>query len=328
VTDRPAARALARRLADVYAGRLLAGDDWPPTGSGSRRPSAASFGVPVHPHHGPRRREGAAPWAGYSDVSLHGMPRHGGSGFPHPHRPRPPVVGLRLARRLARRFREKRGRVMGGLGSGRPGGSGRDTVEACRSLDVNRLHREGCLGPAGRAAGSGPATASGWPGSRCAPRPTGCTSPTACASAAASGRTWRRPSASPACPAASAGAGPTSWPGRGGRRRLRAARRQAPRGGALLPVPPLPPPRPRQPGRGRVGPGAAAGEQDPRAPRRRARHGVAVPGPAEGHVARTYARLRRRAFEAEMLADEAFDGRLERLRARLDGPRRKRSFWR
>ena len=34
---------------------------------------------------------------------------------------------------------------MGGLGSGRPSGSGRDTVEACRSLDVNRLHREGCL---------------------------------------------------------------------------------------------------------------------------------------------------------------------------------------
>ncbi len=34
---------------------------------------------------------------------------------------------------------------MGGIGSGRPRGSGRDTVEACRSLDVNRLHREGCL---------------------------------------------------------------------------------------------------------------------------------------------------------------------------------------
>lgn len=34
---------------------------------------------------------------------------------------------------------------MGGVGSGRPSGSGRDTVEACRSLDVNRLHREGCL---------------------------------------------------------------------------------------------------------------------------------------------------------------------------------------
>ncbi len=37
---------------------------------------------------------------------------------------------------------------MGGIGSGRPSGSGRDTVEACRSLDANRLHREGCL-PAG-----------------------------------------------------------------------------------------------------------------------------------------------------------------------------------
>ena len=34
---------------------------------------------------------------------------------------------------------------MGGLGSGRPSGSGRAKVEGCRSLDVNRLHREGCL---------------------------------------------------------------------------------------------------------------------------------------------------------------------------------------
>jgi hypothetical protein len=34
---------------------------------------------------------------------------------------------------------------MGGFGSGRPSGSGRDTVEACRSNDVNRLHRESCL---------------------------------------------------------------------------------------------------------------------------------------------------------------------------------------
>jgi len=49
---------------------------------------------------------------------------------------------------------------VGGLGSGRPSGSGRDTVEACRSLDVNRLHREGCLPPAGRAAGNGGVTAS------------------------------------------------------------------------------------------------------------------------------------------------------------------------
>ena len=36
---------------------------------------------------------------------------------------------------------------MGGLGSGRPSRGGRDKVEECRSLDVNRLHREGCLRP-------------------------------------------------------------------------------------------------------------------------------------------------------------------------------------
>ena len=37
--------------------------------------------------------------------------------------------------------------MMGGLGSGRHCGSGRDIVEGCRSLDVNRLQREGCLRP-------------------------------------------------------------------------------------------------------------------------------------------------------------------------------------
>ena len=36
---------------------------------------------------------------------------------------------------------------MGGFGSGRPTGSGRAKVEACRSIDANRLHREGCLKP-------------------------------------------------------------------------------------------------------------------------------------------------------------------------------------
>jgi hypothetical protein len=34
---------------------------------------------------------------------------------------------------------------MGGFGSGRPPGSGRDKVEASRSIDANRLHRQGCL---------------------------------------------------------------------------------------------------------------------------------------------------------------------------------------
>jgi len=36
---------------------------------------------------------------------------------------------------------------MGGFGSGRPSGYGRNTVEACRPIDVNRLHRAGCLAP-------------------------------------------------------------------------------------------------------------------------------------------------------------------------------------
>jgi len=34
---------------------------------------------------------------------------------------------------------------MGGFGSGRPSGSGRDKVEYSRSIDVNRLHHHGCL---------------------------------------------------------------------------------------------------------------------------------------------------------------------------------------
>jgi hypothetical protein len=37
--------------------------------------------------------------------------------------------------------------MMGGLGSGRPRDTSRSKVEDCRSLDVNRLHREGCLQP-------------------------------------------------------------------------------------------------------------------------------------------------------------------------------------
>ena len=36
---------------------------------------------------------------------------------------------------------------MGGFGSGRPSGSGRDKVEHSRSIDVNRLHKAGCLTP-------------------------------------------------------------------------------------------------------------------------------------------------------------------------------------
>jgi len=35
--------------------------------------------------------------------------------------------------------------MMGGFGSGRPSGSGRNKVEGCRSIDVNRLQKMGCL---------------------------------------------------------------------------------------------------------------------------------------------------------------------------------------
>jgi hypothetical protein len=37
--------------------------------------------------------------------------------------------------------------MMGGFGSGRPSGFGTGKVEACRSIDVNWLHRDGCLSP-------------------------------------------------------------------------------------------------------------------------------------------------------------------------------------
>ena len=36
---------------------------------------------------------------------------------------------------------------MGGFGSGRPSGNGRDTADGCRSIDINRLHRDDCLKP-------------------------------------------------------------------------------------------------------------------------------------------------------------------------------------
>jgi len=36
---------------------------------------------------------------------------------------------------------------MDGFGPGRLSGSGSDTVESCRSIDVNRLHKAGCLRP-------------------------------------------------------------------------------------------------------------------------------------------------------------------------------------
>ncbi|KAF0128000.1 MAG: hypothetical protein FD152_2411 [Xanthobacteraceae bacterium] len=53
--------------------------------------------------------------------------------------------GDRAATRVFRRFRKKRRRMMSGFGSGQPSGSWHDTVEACRLIDMNWLHRESCL---------------------------------------------------------------------------------------------------------------------------------------------------------------------------------------
>jgi hypothetical protein len=58
--------------------------------------------------------------------------------------------------------------------------------------------------------------------------------------------------------------------------------------------------------------------------------GMAAPFPPKpkGMWRRTYDRLSEQVFEAEMLADQAFAIRAERLLARIDNPNRKRRFWR
>ena len=217
---------------------------------------------------------------------------------------------------------------MGGLGSGRPSGSGRGTVEACRSIDVNRLHREGCL----RAGSAG-----GWQWTR---------DGEAVASinlraeadrlhltyrVRIAGGEWEdvvetvrivrvacrfggvRPYF--ICPGVVNG--------------IACGRRAAKLYG---------------PGRYflcrhcyRLGYASQIEEPMDRAMRRvnklRRRlggeSGMAAPFPArpEGMWRKTYDRLRERAFEAEMIADEAFAQRAEQLLARIDARKRERSFW-
>lgn len=57
------------------------------------------------------------------------------------------MIAMNAFEHIPQTISEKRSTVMGGLGSGRPSGSGRSTVESCRAIDVNKLQREGCLKP-------------------------------------------------------------------------------------------------------------------------------------------------------------------------------------
>ena len=100
------------------------------------------------------------------------------------------MMGIR-APRTCQTISEKTGANDGRPRIGTAEWVGRDTVESCRSLDVNRLHARAVCAPAGRVAGNGRATARRSLGSICGPRPTGCISPIACASPVATGRTCR-----------------------------------------------------------------------------------------------------------------------------------------
>ena len=218
---------------------------------------------------------------------------------------------------------------MGGVGSGRPSGSGRTTVEACRSIDVNRLHRTGCL----RAGWAG-----GWQWTRdgekvasinlraehdrlhlsyrmrigsgewedvaetvrivCVPCRFGGERPYFVCPGVVNGVACGRRVAK------------LHGPGRYFlcRHCYRLAHASQSEGAWDRTL------RRANKIRQRLG-------GDP---------GMAAPFPAKprGMWRRTYERLREQGFNAEILADEAFALRAERLLARIDNPKRKRSFWR
>ena len=175
---------------------------------------------------------------------------------------------------------------MGGLGSGRPSGSGRAKVEGCRSLDVNRLHREGCV----RAGWSGI-----WQWTRDGER-------VAWINLRAEfdrlhltyrvrigGGDWEDIDESVRVVRVACQFGGTRpyfiCPGVVNGRALRPARRQAVRARSLFRVPALLSARVCQPERGRAEALDAPREQDQATPRRQCRNSLAVSAEAEGDVA-------------------------------------------
>ncbi len=217
---------------------------------------------------------------------------------------------------------------MGGFGSGRPSGSGRTTVEACRSIDVNRLNKTGCL----RAGWTG-----GWQWTRDGER-------VAWINLRAEHDrlhlTYRMRTGSGEWEDVAETVRIICVPCRFGGERpyficpgvangIACGRRVAKLHG---------------PGRyflcrhcyrlGHASQSEGAWDRTlRRANKIRQRlggdPGMAAPFPAKpkGMWRRTYERLREQGFNAEMLADEAFALRAERLLARIDKPKRTRSFW-
>ena len=216
--------------------------------------------------------------------------------------------------------------MMGGYGSGRPSGSGRNTVESCRSIDVNQLHREGCLEPGWR--GSWQWT---WDGEKVASislRAEVGSLRISCRVRIGGGE-WedveeniniarvpcRFGGSRPyfLCPGVvngvTCGRRVAKLHGLGRyflcRHCYRLAYGSQSEGGwdrALRRANKI---------RQRLG-------GDP---------GMAFPDRPKGMWRRTYDRLRDNAFEAEILADQIFAIQAERLVARIDGPKRKRKFW-
>ena len=217
---------------------------------------------------------------------------------------------------------------MGGLGSGRPSGFGRNTVESCRSLDVNRLQRTGCLKPG---------WAGGWQWTRDGEQVAWINLRSEADRLHLAyrvrilGGEWQDVSETVRIvrtPCRLGGSRPYFMcPGvvngvycgrrvaklygadryflcRHCYRLAHASQRER-----------------------RHGPSTKAGEQDPRPPRGRSRHGLAVSLRPNAMWRRTYERLKGQVFAAEMEADDSLAVHVGRLLARGDGPRRKRSFW-